>query len=490
MLKVHYQTDQEELLRACDGVMFQLFEDRFVKSAASDIFTKEALKEHAPDKDHFMMHLVAMGDSEAYGWNKNGDAFPKEALEKYAHTFVTNGCLFREHRNRDQQTQGIGTVKAAAYSPTMRRVEIVVHGHREKAAAEYEKAKAGEPLSYSMSCKIPYDICSICDNKATKQANYCSHLKHEMLQYNKDFKKYAYAINDKPTFFDISVVAKPADRIAHYLDYAFPNEDDREKAASLNHIITGTEWAEYEGVCIPDNSNNWDLEKLHVLEKLAQAEQYFAKAASGHTGRDPIGYFAADVAPRAFCDKMSDAAVEGLRVASPGKLVSALSKEAAVLPFPEFAAWVLGTPRSSVMQDATVKQAACMLPDIFSKLLSGAPGGMADMFDACNAPSTASGDIVQQFMDEATAKFNVKTQPTKARVIQIVTIKMASSETPLDLNAAFNSNYSDLAKSQALAEAYGIYKVASMQEVSRLHGSDIDELQYLLLAAQNRFIYC
>lgn len=131
MDKIHYQTDQEDLLRLCDGQMFTLYDDN-IKSAASDTFTKEMLREYAPDKDHFMLHVVAMGDQETYGPNKNGDGFPKEALEKYHPTFISDGCFFREHRNRCQQTQGIGSIKASAYNPKMRRAELIVHGSKER----------------------------------------------------------------------------------------------------------------------------------------------------------------------------------------------------------------------------------------------------------------------------------------------------------------------------------------------------------------------
>ena len=89
MDKIHYQTDQEDLLRLCDGQMFTLYDDN-IKSAASDTFTKDMLREYAPDKNHFMLHVVAMGDQETYGPNKNGDGFPKEALEKYHPTFISD----------------------------------------------------------------------------------------------------------------------------------------------------------------------------------------------------------------------------------------------------------------------------------------------------------------------------------------------------------------------------------------------------------------
>lgn len=495
MLKVHYNTDQEELLKACGGVMYQLFEDKFVKSAASDTFTKEALRLHAPDKDHFMMHLVAMGDQETYSFNKNGDGFPKAALEKYASTFVTNGCLFREHRNRDQSTQGLGSVKAAAYSPEMHRVELIVHGHREKAAAEYEQAKAGKTLSYSMSCRVPVDRCSICNHQAKKQADYCGHLKEGMLKYNDEFKKYAFAINDQPTFFDISIVAKPADRIAHYLDYAFHDEEDREKAASTARVITGTEWAEYEGVCIPDSASVWAPDKKAVLEKLAKFETYFNSrnlyAKEAHE-RNPLEYFASAVAPYACMDKLSDEAIESLRKVEPGALCRELSKRATVLPFPEFAAWVYGEKRSTILDNKIVKIASSMLPNILGKLLSDGPSGLDGLFDSSCCTGAEEDDEVQKFMDEATAKFNIKTEPARSRVIQIITIKMAShndSDEQFIVREINSISPKESAEARALSEAYGVYKVAAMLDISTAHKNEVDDMQYLLAVAQNTFIY-
>ncbi len=495
MLKVHYQSDQEELLKACGGVMYQVFEDRFVKSAASEVFTKEALRNHAPDKDHFMLHLVAMGDQETYSFNKNGDGFPKSALEKYAHTFVTNGCFFREHRNRDQKTQGIGSVKAAAYSPDMHRVELIVHGHREKAAAEYERAKAGKPLSFSMSCKVPYDECSICGNKAKKQADYCGHLKEGMLKYNDEFKKYAFAVNEHPTFFDISAVAKPADRIAHYLDYAFPDEEDRVKAASVARVITGTEWAEYEGVCIPDTDSEWSPDKKAILEKLAKFEVYFNSrnlfAKQAHE-RNPLEYFASEIAPFACMDKLSDEAVESLRSVEPSELCRELAKRATVLPFPEFAAWVYGEKRSTILDNKIVKIAAHRLPNILSSLLSDGPGGLDGLFDSSSCCGAAEEDEVQKFMDEATEKFNIKTEPARSRVIQIITIKMANhndSDERFLVKEMDSISPRESAEAQALSEAYGVYKVAAMLDISKAHRNEVSDMQYLLAVAQNTFIY-
>ena len=65
-----------------------LIEDpaRFVKAAAESggTFDYEKL---APPKDHVGIHLIALGDVEHYGFNRNGDGFPKTACEAF-HPYV------------------------------------------------------------------------------------------------------------------------------------------------------------------------------------------------------------------------------------------------------------------------------------------------------------------------------------------------------------------------------------------------------------------
>jgi hypothetical protein len=489
MLKVHYQTDHEDLFKACSGQMVQLFEDRFVKSAASDSFSRDKLKEFAPDKDHFMLHLVAMGDQETYGPNKNGDGFPKSALEKFSNTFVTNGCFFREHRNRNAKTQGIGTVKAAAYNPVMHRTEIIVWGDREKAASEFEAAKNGDPLSFSMSCRVPYDTCSCCGNQAASPKDYCEHLKYgSMLQYQPEFKKYAFAINDKPTFFDISVVNKPADRIAHYLEYAFPN--DTEKSASLGKVITGTQWAEYEGLLIPDNGVNWPRDRMHVLQKLAAASEYLRnKELIKSAGQTPKAAYARDVVPNAYLDNLTDEELSAFRNLEPGTFFAEMAKRASVLPFHSFVAYVDNRPIDDVKKDPMVKKALTIhLPGVFDNLMSSPMPDIGNIFDghgdgACCYDSS-NDDVVKSFMDKVEEKFSCKSEPVRARIIKIITIKEASefNSNEFKNSPELNMSESDDSKAKALAYSYAIYKVAAMRDIERIHGDSIDEAQYMLVA--------
>lgn len=488
MEKIHYQTDQEDLMKLCDGQMFTLYDEN-IKSAASDTFTKEMLREYAPDKDHFMLHVVAMGDQETYGPNKNGDGFPKEALEKFHPTFVSDGCFFREHRNRCQETQGIGTIKASAYNPKMRRVELVVHGNKEKAAKEYEMAKSGKALSFSMSCRVPYDICSCCEKKASSPASYCEHLKHNMLQYMPEFQKYAFAINDRPKFFDISAVAKPADRIAHYLDYAFP---ENEKRASFNGVITGTQWAAFEGVALPKDVSVWSPTQKSVLDKLASCEDYIEaiinqKSASS----DQKAAFVKNIVPYAFTEDLDDASINKLRTLQVGTMFGELAKRASLLPFNTFIAYVTGRSLQETIDDPITKKACDMLPGIFKQLMtSGCGCELGDMFNAgsnysCGCDS-ANDDEVQKIMDMAEKKFSIKTEPVKNRVMTITIIKGAY-EKPLIKSASglikLSTNFEN--RALALAESYGLYKLSALIDFQKIHGNEIDEAQYLLAVGQN-----
>lgn len=902
MDKIHYQTDQEDLFRLCDGQMFTLYDDN-VKSAASDFFTKEKLREHAPDKDHFMLHVIAMGDQETYGPNKNGDGFPKEALEKFHNTFVSDGCFFREHRNRCQETQGIGHIKASAFNSKMRRVELVVHGNKKKAEKEYEMAKAGKALSFSMSCfppgtlvqmadgtelpiedvkvgysvishkgnirtvthimsrayadsaitlhasglpesitatadhgiwvrpklrgdspcpvcgsvyknlkahlwqkkdtqhayayknyslyaegfkradsilpgdyvrtalpkyaqtkcehpaypkllgyylaegslsvinkfytkqdntvstyldhrieftfnineksfieetqdlvaqitgkrpaafeypansrtvvrshdiklfewlethgskfshskkvsahvmgwrdnelqqvlegwlegdgtwnknneilsgttvsrslmwqmtyiaaklgltanisgytskldnkkrayvlqiapcegiknlniskipsdwepvapsfrpvghlkhqnegqlsklafkvskpqsyiengfvyrrvnkvkhhtlisevydltvpgdngfmvhgygvsncRVPYDICSCCEKRASSPKLYCEHLKENMLQYIPEFKKYAFAVNDKPKFFDISVVEKPADRIAHYLDYAFPTG---EKSASVQGgIITGTQWAAFEGTNLPGDSSAWDPEQRQLLEKLASIEDYLSAAMyKSASMSDQKAAFAKNVIPAAFEGELTNSDIELLRKLRPGTMCRELAKRASILPFYSFMAYATGRTLEDTMSDPVTKTACCMLPKIFKTLMSsGCACDMGDLFDSCSDHSAqhdeANDDMVQNMMDMVEKRFSIKTEPVRNRVMTVTIVKGASYRPKDKPLVVLTDNFQK--RALALAETYGMYKLSALLDIAKIHGSEIDEPQYLLAVGQN-----
>jgi len=67
-----------------------------------------------------------------------------------------------------------------------------------------------------MGLRTPYEICSICGHVTRgSYENRCKHLKFEMNKVYPDGRR-VYAISGVPmNIFDISIVYRPADRVAY-----------------------------------------------------------------------------------------------------------------------------------------------------------------------------------------------------------------------------------------------------------------------------------
>lgn len=485
--KVLYPDDHEALLGSCGGEYMKLYDDSHIKQAASDVFTKEALARYAPDKDHFMMHIIALGDYERYGFNRNGDAFTKQACRDYHHTFVKYGHFYREHANRDPRKKQ-GDIVASAYNEPQGRVELIIHGHKKKAAHAYELAKQGKQISGSMSCKVPVDQCSCCENEAPSVKQYCGHLKYSMCQYLPEFRKYAFAFNPKPKFFDYSEVANPADRIAHYLEYKF-GADELKKAAGVNQTISSTEWAEYEGLLLPEE----EVERVKFASDKRLLLQRFADEEGWLNSGDTLSHksaFAKMAGQHLFAEQLDDASIAKLRTIRPGTLFRGLAKRAAVLPFLTFVSYVNGTSMEETINDPLVKQAAVIhLPSVFGNLLSEGDSDMGNIL-RCSGHDiagydTGCDDEVQKIMDAAGEKFRVETEPASQRIIQI-TIRQTTVNKP---KCDDMSKSAALGGAKQLAEAYGQYVAGALLDYTELTGNDVPDDTLTMLAAANRNIF-
>ena len=500
MIKVHHpEFDQEELLKAAGRIVSLVDDASHIKEASSSAVSRDLIESNMPDKDHFMVHLIAMGDGETYGQNRNGDYWPKEANSKYHDTFVTNGHFFREHNNRSEDVS-IGHVKASAYNADMGRIELVIHGDKKKAEEEYELAKQGKALSFSMSARVPNDRCNICDNVATKSADYCDHLKKKMNQYLPEFQKFAYAINDKPTFFDISRVKNPADRIAHYIEYAFDDKLRKAASATAPHIFSDT-LAKEEGVCIPDVLTKFSSEDLNILNKLARAESYIQDVLNGvDVPRDEkYNYVKYALNNMIREESFNKSELGTIRKAQPGTFFRKLAKAGSILPFSAFMAYVKDMSEADV-KNSDFYKAACScgggMGDMFKTLMSsgGSMGGMSlpqeimPMFSACSgaqesADSSAT-DEVQKLMDGVAAKHSHTEKPDMHKIIRITItakpkmhiMKMASTDNDFSTASKIEAE-----KSLAL---YGAYKLAAVKDMLNF-GVDFNEPTYLAVAYQN-----
>jgi len=165
--------------------------------------------------------LTALGAGEFWGCNVNGDYFPESALAysgpEFGHkTFEKYAKAYQHHVNKDPNA-AYGDVILAVYNPVLHRVELIVSLDNKKAPDIVKNIERGLYPDWSMGCKVPFDICSNCGNKAPKREYYCDCLKYWMTKIHPETGKQCYAINTMPRFFDISRVIIGADRIAKTL---------------------------------------------------------------------------------------------------------------------------------------------------------------------------------------------------------------------------------------------------------------------------------
>lgn len=219
------------------------------KQAADERITSFA-KNIQPKAGKIYLHINAMGAGEYYGANKNGDWFPENNLKEYYQTFETSPAhIFRHHINK--RIEGaIGQVLFAIYNDRMHRVELIAEVDKILGADIESRLAMGDHPSTSMACKTPYDVCSICGNKAHTRQEYCSHLTDSLGQLQPDGKR-VMALNVGPLkFFDMSIVIRPADVTSGVL-----------QKVAFAGTVSSAELAEDEGLV--------ELNKESSIRKLA-----------------------------------------------------------------------------------------------------------------------------------------------------------------------------------------------------------------------------
>lgn len=191
----------------------QVGEDGVSEKIASE--AAEWAKDVKPEKGKTFLLVLALGASEFYGPNRNGDGFKESELKKTYKTFESDAHLFRGHVNKDP-AKAIGHVVKSFYNDKMHRVELIVCLHDDKAPDVAKKVRNQANVAVSMGCRIKFDTCSICGNEAANRSQYCKHAKYKMNEILPD-GRVVYVDNPNPKFFDISIVWRPADRTGYML---------------------------------------------------------------------------------------------------------------------------------------------------------------------------------------------------------------------------------------------------------------------------------
>ncbi len=188
------------------------------------------------DPKHLYILVSALGAGEIWGPNVNGDFFKKEDVIKSHKTFETMGFAFTHHQNKDPN-KSAGRILLSHWNPRMQRVELIVMLERDKAPRIAADIDRGKMWDVSMGCRVKFDVCSVCGNKAHKRSEYCVHLKKHMGEILPDGRQ-VYAINPNPRFFDISFVWIGADKTAKVLSKV-ASEREMEKQSDMYKEIPG-----------------------------------------------------------------------------------------------------------------------------------------------------------------------------------------------------------------------------------------------------------
>jgi len=242
---------------------------------SSEIMSFIDTMERKPNR--YYVVIDAVGSFEVWGANNNGDSFPRASLNNFSmrsdmgsskdygyKTFEYYGKLFKHHANKPYHPH-FGEVLYAYWNGEMERVELVVAVDTVSGSDIVLALEEGSPVAVSMGSKQPYDVCSICGNKARTRNEYCKHLKGHLRQvvtpelaslWTKELGRQVFigekvhAINPMPRFFDISKVRIGADRTAFILG----------KVAS-EEVISSVDMADVYGI------TDEDIDKLAEIDK-------------------------------------------------------------------------------------------------------------------------------------------------------------------------------------------------------------------------------
>lgn len=436
------------------------------------VFTRE-LSEIRPKPGKAFIHLIALGDSEAYGANRNGDGFTKRANVDRHHTFVDNGHLFRNHQNKDPE-KALGKVAHSVHNDPMGRVELIVEADEEKCADEIEKVAREDPEAMqgvSMACKVAYDVCTICNNKASSRQDYCKHARDMMGQILDDGRR-VYVDNPNPTYFDISFVVKNADRIAYGL---------RKVASGAR--LSGAELAELydylpavNGSLIPSGPPSAiRLKKLAIVRKLSEIEKQIDGAVTGvdfnGQGQRLIklrGIFGKDVGACPLTPAESEKLARALSN-RPGYVLAALARQKISLPVETFL-------KLSGQADADVDSVKSYLPGIFTRLIKTGEAKEVAGDGAYDLGGTLAGlpEEVKQLVGKMVPELSLDEQPVQRRVTIISIRKLPTPELTEPSRIRTIKSAAAEEASEALAKEYAKYKLSLLTELSDRGDSALD----------------
>lgn len=422
--------------------------------------------------DEYPLRVIALGCTENFSSNRNGDGFKKQACRDYHHTFVKLAKAYRDHANRRPHIS-YGIVKASCFNEDMGRVELLLALNKTKAAAErnkglvadkeLEKIARGQDVPVSMSCTIDYDVCQApgCEKKAKTRDYYCDEDSCTYFGCKNGLTKVAadgfiqHVDNPHPMWFDISHVDFPADRIAY-------GPSIRAKMASLDHVPGGAELAELMGIGAPLLFGG---EAAFLSPKVRDGLTTAGRLAKQARWLKSAGVLPAPGAVSAFPVK---------QLGRPGshesrRKLAALAHHDIVLSPSDFAAWVLGEHGRRLGHKVAAEA---------HRVLSNSVDDDAFVMDLQNSvfltPSFAEGQWASKHASE-----HALTVAATSHRIKLAALNGLQPEVFLEKEASAAPE-----AVEAIGRAYAVYQVEAFQAgtLRNLPANDIDNLEAQLTA--------
>jgi hypothetical protein len=416
-------------------------------------------------KDEVPVHMIAIGATEDYGPNRNGDGFTRDCCKNYHQTFEKFARFYRDHANKNP-AKSFGIVKASAYHEPMKRIELVVALNGSKEAAErngglvadkeLEKLANDKEIAVSMACKIPFDKCSSCGNAAKTRAEYCDSpengghckaggLKHNMGRVLED-GHVLHADNPNPTFFDISHVFRPADRIAYV-------SGQLQKAAS-HGLVCGAELAEQLGITAPIG---FDLGRapatrvqaqLEALTQLAQAEK--DASVTGNWAQAALAS-AEEVQPPIDTNNAPSVKM--------AEVLRGLADAGVILPPRDFLALTVKSANAKL-----ISAVAYALPNMFSKLAND-PDVVSLLENNVFLPADSAPNSARVWAEKIAHTHSILPVNVEKRAYLAALRNVRAVEFPSDKQASGKAE-------TALAQHYALYKIAAFATICKKYGNN------------------
>ena len=200
------------------------------------------LKETRPEGTIYP-YIRAVGSSEIYSCNRNGDWWFDDDLRTKYGLFEKEAHLFRHHQN-DDPAKAIGKILVADYNPATHIVDLLCETPAKNVEAELNRLRNGEKVATSIGAKVPWEQCSICRQKASSLEKRCSDLKNNIGNILPD-GRLVCAFNPNPKFFDISLVTIGAGEESEWL--CEEPYEIRGKSAGVK-VISSAELASWQGL--------------------------------------------------------------------------------------------------------------------------------------------------------------------------------------------------------------------------------------------------